>query len=696
MEQDIVRKLETDKAYLSRIAKLVTGYVSLGSKNTEYWAPEWDTAHDLLMTYAPLSRKDYEQLEKGHPKRFILPMTATQMTTMTTFIAQTLFGDTCSNRVEARSPADEQAAEHVNTLLAWNAEQQPSYTLGYLFVQDALTYNRGIFYHEWRPILKPKKEPVEVSIPSQTPGEEPETFTVWRTRNREVGGYCHRHLVSPYDFFADPSLPLIRAQEGRFMGHRFKIPWVELDRRSKLSVDHPAYVLPSAVEQLKKKKKPNNTVPPALTGHGSTTSTRPDQAMSRSFYERMRITGPMVGEAADNKDAGVVECVELWVRLVPKDQAIHDGTEAVEFQFLIANGDVLLSMNEGTYEHGLYPYVIAEGRPSGHYQFGPSWAFMLKGLQDHVDYLKNRHQEALQRTVGNVFVVNPAKVDVEEFLNPDKEGLIIPLKQDAAGDKISDVFQQVAIKDLTEGFPVEMQGFIAYSENVTGANNNMQGGSGAGGEPDSATEFAGTQSMAAGRMASVARLISEQAIVPQTKQFVSMFQQFMTEPQKVRYNPDPFTAPPELQGLKFLEISPDTIQGEFSFIAHDGAMPDGNQKQVAAIARLIEVAGVFPQLFVPSPGNIDPRQLVLAGARSAGLKNVDRFLYNDASIATAQMGQAAASTGVAPQGVIPPQPVGGQQAPGPAPAAPTLPDLGPTDIAPLSASRPSPQGVPSL
>jgi hypothetical protein len=163
--------------------------------------------------------------------------------------------------------------------------------------------------------------------------------------------------------------------------------------------------------------------------------------------------------------------------------------EPVIFQILISGGDVLLSMNESTYEHGQFPYSVAEGRPNAHFQFSASWISMLHGIQNYVDFLKNRHQEALSRTLGNIFVYDPTAVDVTDFMNPDKEGLLITLKPEAAGRKIGDIFQQVPIKDLTENFIEEAMGFVKFSQSVTAADEGLQGIM-PGGEPASATQFA--------------------------------------------------------------------------------------------------------------------------------------------------------------------------------------------------------------
>ena len=674
MDRNLVKRLKNDKGLRGKLAKLVRDYIALGFNSVGYWTSEFDAAHDMLNAYAPLSKSDFEKLEKGHPRRFVLPMTATQVTTMTTFVCQTLFGQDTPHKVEGRGTEDEIPAEYVNGLLRWNAEQQPTYLLGYLWIQDALTFNRGIFYTTWRPIRKPVVEVVDVQEvdedgePLLDEAGQPVTFQSTKMSFKESGGFAGYDLVSPYDWCCDPAVPLWRMQDGRFAGHRFKRPWIELKRRSTLEPDNPNYVFDWAVEELKTKKRPAADLISTIGSNSGTGGIRSDTLMSRSQYERQRTVSPMTNDAANKEDPGTCDCVELWVRLVPADYDLSEDTEPVIWQFILAGDDTLLAAQPSTYAHDQFPYSVGEGRPSGHYQFSPSWAFMLKGLQDHIDWLKNRHQEALQRTVGNVFVADPDKVDLEDFLNPDKEGLIIPIKPAGRGMKISDMIQQIPIKDLTENFPAEMASFVSYSETVTGANNFMQGSPGG---ADSATEFAGVQQMSAGRLASVARLLSVQGIVPQTRQIVSLFQQLLEIDQAVRYTSDPVSTPNTLVGIKSLMVSRDSLQGEFDFIAHDGTLPGTDGRKVAAIAQIMQTAGMFPQIFAPAPGNIDPRQLVFAGAKAAGV-DVSQFTYDDVGVTTGVQGAVSAATGgIVPD--VPPQ--GGGMPPGPMPAMPAVPEL---------------------
>ncbi len=699
MDRLLARRLEEDQNFRGRMVKLAKDYLRLGRDSLAYWSNDFDTAYDLLQCYSALSKKDFESLERSSPKRFVLPMTATQITTMVTYIAQVLFGQDTPHKVEGRRPDDEVKAEFMNQLLRWNSEQQQMYHVGYLWIQDAIAVNRGIFYNSWSPIFKPILSVEQVPDPKDidpTTGQA-KTYPRPRRKNITVGGYNRAELISPYDYVCDPTLPLWRMQEMRFMGHRVVLPVTELRRRSKLDPSHPQYVMPWAVDELVDKAKKGiaqaDAAVPSLPG------VLPNPAeirLSRTAYERTRALQPTGANQADKNDTGNVECWELHARLVPVDNEIYEndttGTEPVIFTFLISGGDVLLSLTESTYGHGFYPYSVAEGRPNAHFQFSPGWVMMLKGIQDYVDWLKNRHKEALSRTVGNLFVYDPQCVDVSDFMNPEKEGLLITLKQEATNRKINEIFQQVPIKDLTENFHEEAMEFVRYSETVTAANASMQGAQTGGDE--SATAYAGTQQMSAGRMTSVARLLSSQALVPQCRQFVSNFQQFMDHAQEVRFKGDVTMLPPDLQKAYSLTLTRDLIQGDFEFIAHDGTLPGTDAKKVAAITRLLEGAAVFPQVFTPAPGNLDPRKLIMAAAKASGL-DVRNFCYGAADVAQGPPG-APPGAPPGPEGPAP-EPEGmagpagpalpGLPTPGPKPVTPGLPSLDLTSAAP---TRPHP------
>lgn len=635
MDRLYARRLEHDDQFRAKIAKLIRDYVKLGEDTLNFYAAMFDAAHDVFQGYAQMTQEDMDKLDRGHPRNFILPMSATQLITMATSISQALFGSDRVHRVEGRSAEDENPAELMNQLLRWNDEQQPTYALGYMWVLNSLLYNRGIFYENYEGVTKPKFDSYLCDDPFETEeiaaldesgqpiigadGQpllevKPVQFTRYKKRIVKVGGMNKLYIVSPYEFICDPTLPLYRLQEMRFCGHRKMIPWLDLKTRSQLPIDDEMYVCPKAVENLKR----HNTV-----GVGpSTVSSARSALESRTAYERTRSNLTPLGVTADKEDGGVIEVYEMWIKLIPSAYGIEeDDATPTTYHFLIGNKEHVLSMDMSTYQHDEFPYSIGEPRPSPHYQFSPSWAMQLLPLQNYVDYLKNRHQEALANTVGNIFIAKGNKVDFKEFLDPKKEGRIITVLPEAGDTPLRDIIQQVPIVDVTKDFVPEMDRFINFGDLVAGSSRQMQGQS----QEESATGGQQALDMAKGRMAMIARLLSVTSLVPQTKRFVSNFQQYTEEEMYVRIRGDALDIPKQLLGMKGVKITRDTIQGTFDFLAADGTLPGLDTRTVAAITKVIETGSEYPQIFENKPGNLDLRRMIYAGAKAAGL-NVEKFI----------------------------------------------------------------------
>lgn len=723
MDRVLAQKLDKDVNFQRKLAKLVSSYIDAGTKTLNYYIDDFDTAHDVFNCYARMKKEDLESLDRGHPRRFILPMTATQITTMAVYVAQILYGGTSPHVVDALHEEDEAVADLVNQLLAWNATQNKAFLTGYLWVQDIFTYNRGIMYEEWTPLEKTDFEEYEAEDPTTDPiseqemeddvdagpdetGEMPQrpafdyepaltpmgfqdtdaetgepkfnaiprmttkqpTYTKFRKVKSTIGGYVKFFVVSPYDFICDPMMPLYRQDEMRYMGHRTLIPWIELYERSKLPVDDQRYVSPVAVERLKKKARNNAVIPSEMTQAGMGAG----GFMSRTRYDRNRSSLPGNAIVADNKDGGVIDVMNIWLKVIPKDYQFDDSDQVEFYNIIVGNQKEVLAVNQGPYKHDQFPYSIAEGRPSAHYQFSPGWSLIIRGLQDLADYLNDKHQEALYRTTGNMFVADPSKVDTEEFTNPDKIGLIINLRPEAAGEPIESCIKQIPVTDMTRGFYQEMQQAFDIAETTTAANSAMQG------EPDvnkPATTSASAQQMAAGRLTSLARMIDMQAISGgggQTMRVVNDFQQFMPDNMILKIKGDDAEVRPEFKG-KTLTLTRDMIQMDFEVEAHDGTMPGTDTRAVAAMTRLLEAAPMFPQAFDPTKeGSIDLVAAFLWTARKSGAP-IENFQI------TAVQAQENIQNGVQPAGA-PQQPPPGNQGGGPSPMGLTIPSAGPTSI----------------
>lgn len=628
MDELIAAKLEDkdgrregQQSLRNKVLKLARDYITLGRRSVDFYSRDFDCAHDLFQCYAQMGRKDLESLERGSPRRFILPVASAQIATMASTISQILFGTSTPHKVENREPGGEIRTEIVNQLLRWNDEQQAIYLTGLMWVTECLLYNRGVLYEAWTPIMRSKITAVERTYEV---GKKQKTYTAFVRNEEKAGGYVKYHIVSPYDFLADPGLPLYRLQEMRFAGHRAKIPWVSLKHRSQLDVDDPEYVSPIAVKNLKNFKRGAGI---GLTSSQESSGTGGSTLMSRTSFERIRPNGPVTGDTANSDDGGIVDVHEMWIKLIPKDYDISDDKALKTWRILVGNEVEVLSIEESFLACNEFPYAVGEARPSPHYQFTPSHMLELKPVQDFIDYLKNRRQEAISNTVGNIFIVRADKVNVDDFKDPNKEGKIIAVNPEATDTDLNNIIKQVPITDLTAGFTGDLQRFVSFMEMTSGATAPMQGV--ADGGDTTATASAGAQQMSLGRMASIARCLSSEALVPQTRRTVSFYQQFLDDKFFIKIKGSDWDLPPELIDKKHVEVSRDVIQGNYDYVAHDGALPVADSKKVAALVRVLETAPTFASLFTPDqPGNFDLRKIYAATMKAAGV-NVENFVIRD-------------------------------------------------------------------
>ena len=79
MPISLTSRLDTDELFRKTILKVGQDYVQHARATLDYYTADFDAAHDVLMCYATLNKKDYVALAKGNPR-----LTATPFPMMTT------------------------------------------------------------------------------------------------------------------------------------------------------------------------------------------------------------------------------------------------------------------------------------------------------------------------------------------------------------------------------------------------------------------------------------------------------------------------------------------------------------------------------------------------------------------------------------------------------------------------------------
>lgn len=695
-----------DAKFASKLGQTARSYIDAGLAALNFHVPDFDAATDLVEMFAPVqSATQFAKLDRTAAINFRDPLTFTEMMSLTSAVAQTLFGGEQARSVDATKDEDEEAADAMNGLLAWNDNKNSIFMQGFLWCWNAVVYNRGVWYESTGHDCKTDYETIteddftkpKVPDPSGGTDADGNPAMIYQTRERTrkkriYSGYWNRlDLVSPYDFVCDPSLPVTRMNEWRYAGHRVMIPWNELHRRSKLKPSDDDYVLPKVVSKLKGQKG-STSAPSTLSMQASGPNT------SRTFYERQLVgattggIGTTIGgglvagtDSVNQDDGGTIECFVMHIRSAPKTLLMYEDDEDEIIRVLISNQNDVLSVNILPNRHDDFPYCVGEGALNGHRQFSSGWALKVKPCQDRVDDLNTTHATA-QKRMGNIIVIDATKIEAENILTPDKNGLLLLVKEAGQGTPIDQMVKQIPLTDVTATYPEESEMWKNKADTLTGAHAFVQGET----EDPSQTlgQFNATKQMAFGRISSVARILSESALVPQTRRFVMNLQQFMPEQIVVRILGDKSALDPEGQQNKFQLIQKADIQCEFNIKPHDGSLPGTDANMVAAASRVLEVFSQNPMLAEAFnktvAGGMDLTQIFKAMLQKSGFPvgeftiSAEKAAQNVQSIQQGMSGQPPppgappddGTAGPTPANIIP-GPIGGM--PGAAAIPPTPP-----------------------
>lgn len=687
-----------DARFSSKLNNTARAYIESGVRVSNFYYADFDAATDLVDMFQNIggdasSAANFAKADRNSALYWRHPATFTQMHVLTTFIAEILYGSKQARSVEAQGEDDAKKADDINALLAWNDAKIRIYNQGWLHTWNALVYNRGVWYERGGQDEDVVREPVEEDditkpmvpllrkdgTPRMTRSGEPIMGYPKRQRMRNKivrsGFFNALDLVSPYDFICDPAKGLVYFQEGRYAGHRVWIPWHQLKTRSELEPEDDQYVLPHTVWKVKNAGT-NAIVPASLGG-------TPGLNPTRTAYNRtLRGGGTAVGgiggngvgagagvDGVNKDDGGVVECFVLYVRERPKSLLMYDDEEFEIVQLLVTAGGDILSAQVQPNKHNQFPYAPGEGLPNAFQQFTPGWGLRCKPVQDHMDNLNTQHNKMLAR-MGMILGVDDTKCDVSNLLSPDKVGLLIQKREAGSGIAWDEIIHQIPQVDTTANFPEEMKGWKETMQDMTGSSAYVQGQTE---DPEQTLgQFDAVRQMATGRISSIARLLSEQCLVPQTSRFVQNLQQFMSEEQTIRITNNDADYDPLNPAPKYKTIKKIDIQGQFDVIPHDGSLPGADAKIVAAAARTIEAYSQNPQLASAfsqtQPGAINLVALLRDLLKKSGLQ-VEKYTV---SLREAQQNQQQQMQA---QGIYAPQtngaaPINGATPPG-APMVPT-------------------------
>lgn len=456
---------------------------------TQFYA-RWGVAEKKLQAYIDLPH--YEQILKdmndsgkpASPVEITVPYSYATIMTIVSYVVQVLCAERPMFPIGSYSGNYVQAAQNMETVLQYQADHTRMLKKIIQYVLDGENYGLQVMRLTWskieamRTVLRMPSTPMLV-----IPGMSMEPQRVREMRTVYEGNDVMN--VDPYLFFPDPRVPMSEvARKGEF------VFWRQYEGKHLIKA--------LAAAGTFKWCEFAGTMPRASGDEGQ--SQRNLMSLGQS------IPGYDVRE--NEKQAYQVD--QGTIDLIPAELGLGESESPEKWLFTMLNKQQIVQAEPFTADHGLHPVAVGEPYTLG-YGFGqPSMSDFLGPLQDTISWFVNSHMMNVRTALNNIFVVDPSRIELQDFKNP-APGKILRLKRAAIGQDVRTIVQQLQVQDVTRGHINDLQQFTQFGDILSAVGDNVRGQQDQGGRR-SATESRQAFMAAGARLAHHTRLISSQGI----------------------------------------------------------------------------------------------------------------------------------------------------------------------------------------
>jgi len=409
-----------------------------------------------------------------------------------------------------------------------------------------------------------------------------------------MDGYQGNRLynVRPWDFFPDPRVTVQRMQEGEFCGRYTQVGWNAIAKGTAngryFNVDILRNMRHSAAD---------------IRDRGSEKIVLP--------------FGPNEGVSRlDIIDMNSVDLLEMYIELIPRDWGLGSSSFPEKWVFVIANDRVVIGAQPLGDYHNKFPFYILEYEPDGHAMFKRSLLEIVGPMTDVITWLINTHFYNTRKSLNDMFVVDPTKIVLKDLKDP-SPGKIIRLKEEMYGQDVRNAIWQFPVNNVTQQHLADTEILGSLIQRVSGVNDNIMGLLNTGGRK-TATEVRTSSTFGINRLKTVAEWFSATGVNDMSQVLLQTTQQHYSGREKLRLAGDFFLH----QGAqKWLEVSPNDIQGFYDFVPVDGTLPVDRFAQVSMWTNLLQQMSTSPQVLQ----QYDLGRIFAWIAQLGGLKNIHRF-----------------------------------------------------------------------
>src|SRR5690606_10583517 len=124
--------------------------------------------------------------------------------------------------------------------------------------------------------------------------------------------------------------------------------------------------------------------------------------------------------------------------------------------------------------HDKFPYSVIESEIDGYQLSKRSMYQISETLNDGLTWLINSHFFNVRKSLNNMFVYDPLRINSKDFKNPEA-GLGIRLRPEAYGTDIDKVIRQFQVQDVTRSHVADTNVFMQLMQHILGVNEQVAG-----------------------------------------------------------------------------------------------------------------------------------------------------------------------------------------------------------------------------
>lgn len=532
-----------------KVLNYIMERINASEREMSTFYARWKANELRAQTY--LSLPNYEKALKamtdsGAPPKItslVVPYMFSTLNTLVAYISNSFTGQKPYFSVEASKAESEQSAPNMEAFLQYNADHIRLPKRISQWAYDGLLYGVGIVRPHWtnRFASRTTRNMVPEFNELGMPVGQKEEIT---KEPRLVFQGTDVQNVDPFMFFPD-----------------YRVPLSEVNRKGE-------FVFWRTYEGMHSLKKAEASGQLQWVEHipKMSTQTRTELISSRSLMSNGE-PNPGSGVTDHSGSHAIADYIELnqgTIEITPNELGLGPGTLPEKWLFTIANKGQIIQAEPFNDDHGLHPVAIIEPYTMG-YGFGQAGiADYMSAIQDALSWYLNSRIYNVRTTLNNMFLVDPAKVNTDDLLDPEP-GKIIRVKPTAIGQPLDTIMKQFQVNDVTQSHGGDMQQLLRMGDNLTAAPESVRGVPTSGGAK-TATEIDMVGQGAVNRLGLLVKTISSQGMSDLAEMMSDNAQQYLTDPFYVKVVGAEGMAAP-------ITKHREDIIGDFHYPIHDGSMP---------------------------------------------------------------------------------------------------------------------------